>query len=412
MNMLQQQKATVINTVTGTLILLFPALLVLIPNGGGGTLLLLIIVSTIGLVLDRRKTTLHPRELHFLYAVGLFLLVYALNIWLTGSDISAFDNPSRFLMLLPVFFFLRKVQLNLNYLVFSLFFGTFSCVIFAAYQTYTLQLPRAFGITSVVPFGGISITLGLMSLAVGLLSSSKRLKYLMITSFFFGLSASILSGSRGAWLALPICLFTLLLLNPVNWNKRLRVLLGTIFLISISASYFLPSVQSRIDIAFNEFNDYFNKDVVNTSIGLRLETWRAAAITISKKPIFGVGEGKFHHTIQQLANQKRVSPAITTNIAHIHNEFISATFHRGIIGLFTLLLIFFLPLTYFIASLKEATGDKKILPLTSIMLITSSLTLSLSDVYFDRHNSTILYVTFIYFIYAQSYADNEERDSV
>ncbi len=409
MNIFQKKEHTFFNTITGLLILLFPALLVLIPNGGGGILLLLVIISTIGLILNKEKTTLHPSERHYMYAVGMFLLVYILNIWFIGSNISSFDNPSRFLILLPAFFFLRKVKLNLNYIVLSLFLGTFSCMTFAFYQTYILQFPRALGITSVVPFGGISITLGLMSFAIGLLSSTRWLKYLMITSFFFGLNASLLSGSRGAWLALPICLLIVLLINPVQWNKRLRMFLGIMSLVIISASYFLPTVQSRADLAINELNDYFNKDMVNTSLGLRLETWRAAAITIYENPVFGVGEGKFHHTIQQLADQGRVSPVITTNIAHIHNEFIAATFHRGIIGLITLLLIFFLPLTSFITSIKEASGDKKILLLTGIMLITSSLTLSLSDIYFYRHNTTILYAIYIYFIYAQVYTNKKER---
>lgn len=404
----QTRPKSIISTTAGLLILLFPALLVAAPNGGAGILVLLLLASIIGLIKNRAAIPLHPDERYFLYAVGLFLLVYAFNIWFFGSKISEFDNPSRFLLLLPVFFYFRKTRLKLNYLILSLFFGTLSCVVFAIYQNYFLSIGRAHGITSIVAFGGISITLALMSLSIALLVSSKLLKSLMLLSFFFGLSASILSGSRGAWLALPACLFVLLLINPLNWKKQSRLVLCTVLLCSICATYFIPIIQSRIDLAIAEFNNYFSNGDFGSSVGWRLELWRAAAIVIFENPVFGVGEGNFRQTMQQLADTGRAAPALATTMSHVHNEFISATLHRGIFGLFTLLLIFLLPLLSFIKSIKSATGDKKILMMTGIILITSCMTMSISDAFFGLHVLSIFYVTFIYFIYSQIRSHNSE----
>ncbi len=397
----QTKQNSITSTTAGLLFLLFPALLVAVPNGGAGILVLLLLVSIIGLIKNRVAIPLHPDERYFLYAVGLFLLVYAFNIWFFGLKISEFDNPSRFLLLLPVFFYLRKTRLKLNYLIFSLFFGTLSCVVFAIYQNYFLSIGRAHGITSIVAFGGISITLALMSLSIAVLVSSKLLKSLMLLSFFFGLTASIMSGTRGAWLALPACLFVLLLINPLNWKKQSLIVLGIILLSSICATYFIPVVQSRVDLAITEFNNYFSKGAFGSSVGWRLELWRAAAIVIFENPVFGVGEGNFRQTMQQLADTGRAAPALAISMSHVHNEFISATLHRGIFGLFTLLLIFLLPLISFIKSIKSATGDKKILMMTGIILITSCVTMSLSDAFFGLHVLSIFYVTFIYFIFTQ-----------
>lgn len=160
----QTRPSSIISTTAGLLILLFPALLVAVPNGGAGILVLLLLVSIFGLTKNRAVMPLHPDERYFLYAVGLFLLVYAFNAWYFEVKVSELDNPLRFLLLLPVFFYLRKIKLNINYLILSLFFGTLSCVVFSIYQLYFLSIGRAHGITSIVAFGGISITLALLSL--------------------------------------------------------------------------------------------------------------------------------------------------------------------------------------------------------------------------------------------------------
>jgi O-antigen ligase len=403
---------SVINTTAGILILLFPAFLVALPDGGAGILILLVLVSIVGLIKNRGVVPLHPDERYFLYAVGLFLLVYAFNIWFFGVKISAFDNPSRFLLLLPVFFYLRKIKLNLNYLIFSLFLGTLSCIVFAIYQKYFLDIPRAHGVSGVVTFALISVTLAMMSLSVAMLSSSKWLKSLMLLSFFFGVSASIMSGTRGAWLALPVGVFVLLLINPLNWKKQSRIILSLISICVLGAAYFLPFVQMRIDTAISGFMDYFsNDDFVPTSVGWRLELWRGAAIAIFENPVLGIGEGKenFRQTMQHLADAGSVTPTLATSMPHVHNEFISATLHRGILGLFTLLLIFFLPLVTFIKSIKTASGDKKILMLMGVMLTTSCATTALSDAFFHTHALSIFYVTFIYVIYTQIHSRNSQR---
>lgn len=396
----QNQQNRLIGSTAGLLIVLFPAALVAVPNGGAGILALLLIISIVGLIKNEVAISLRSDERYFLYAIGLFLLVYSLNIWAFDSKVSALDNPLRFLALLPIFFYLRKTKLKLNYLVFSLLFGTLSCVAFAIYQKYFLSIPRAHGVIGIVAFGGISITLALMSLAVASLSS-KGIKALMILSFFLGLSASIMSGTRGAWLALPVGLFVLLLINPLNWKIRLRLITGGGLLLALSASYFIPLVQSRIDLAISEFFYYFSKGEMGGSVGWRLELWRAAAIAIFENPVTGVGEGNFQHTLQQLAEAGRVAPSLATDMSHVHNEFISAMLHRGILGLFTVLLLFLLPLNRFIKTIKQATGDKKTFALTGIMLISSCLTIALSDTFFGQHVLSIFYVTFIYVIYAQ-----------
>ena len=97
-------------------------------------------------------------------------------------------------------------------------------------------------------------------------------------------------------------------------------------------------------------------------------------------------------------------------MAYAHNEYVAATFHRGIVGLLTLLLIFFLPLISFITTMKETSGNKKILALAGIILIISCMTMSLTMTFFESHNTTILYVMLIYFIYAQIYGNHTMAD--
>ena len=116
------------------LLLLFPAMLMIVPDGGSIAIALLIIVSSTGLLLNRNSIPLSKNEKHFLAVIAIYILIYIFNLWFFNSKISEFDNTSRFLLLLPIFFYLRKSKLNPKYIYYGILLGAIACFIIAAYQ--------------------------------------------------------------------------------------------------------------------------------------------------------------------------------------------------------------------------------------------------------------------------------------
>ncbi len=118
------------------------------------------------------------------------------------------------------------------------------------------------------------------------------LTFLTPLSCVFAMIPAVLSGSRGAFLALP----ALLILAPLaDERKRKPAIVATIILFLIMAmALFVPAVNERIILAYREFRQYFDEPVfTETSIGVRLELWRVAFGILFEHPLLGVGFTSF-----------------------------------------------------------------------------------------------------------------------
>ena len=390
-----------IENTASILIFLFPPLLMTTPDGGAIVLLLLLLTSSIGLLLNRTNLSLSFDENLLLAAIGFYLLIFGFNLWWFNTSISELDNVTRFLLLLPVFFYLRKSNLNLRLVFYGLAAGALACFIFAVYQRYYLNLLRVKGNMDWVHFGGISITIGLMCATVSLLTEDKRLKIIMQCGFVLGVWASLLSGTRGAWLSILTALALLIFINPKGWTVKARIVTCLSSLIVIIMFYAIPDVQGRVDLAISDVTAFFVDGNPATNIGIRLETWHASAIKISEYPFTGVGEGNFEKQMQLLIDQNRINPVVA-HISHVHNEFISAMFHRGILGLIAAVILFLIPFFTFLKNFNSTQSNQKVLLGSGLIMIGSIITMSMSDIIFGHHKTTLFYATYVFIIYGSA----------
>lgn len=376
-----------------------------VPDGGALSLLLLLLVSLVGLACDRNHLALSRQERWLFRVIGIYFFINLFNVWFFDARMSDLDNVNLFLLFLPVYFFIRKTNIPFRYVIFGIATGAVACFAIATYQVIYLGLSRAHGIQNPVPFGGLSITLGLMCLSMGIVMENQQEKIWMYFCFLLASTASILSGTRGAWLALPVGLIALLILNPYKWSAKIRVSSFLLVLSLIVLTYNIPLIQFRVDTTVSNLASYITEDNASTSVGLRLETWRAAIIGFMENPVLGIGEGNFHSSLRQLAETGDINPIITTNIAHVHNEFLSVLLHRGLPGLLSSLSLFLLPLLIFCIHFRRQQGERKVLLILGIMLIISSITTALSDVFFGHFKQTLFFVTYIYLVYGLACRD-------
>ena len=111
-----------INTTIGLLILMLPAALIAIPKGGY-IVIIMLTLSLIGLVFNRGKLALGKWEKYFVFSFVFYFIVIVINVWWFDGKLHDIDTPSRLLLVLPIYFFIRKTTLSINWLVWGIAIG-------------------------------------------------------------------------------------------------------------------------------------------------------------------------------------------------------------------------------------------------------------------------------------------------
>ena len=197
-----------------------------------------------------------------------------------------------------------------------------------------LGAPRAEGFTgNAIVFGNLALVLGAVAWWLG----PRRWA---VPAVAMALVASMLSGSRGGWLAVPV------LAGLALADHRRRggtVPLGRIATaaVGLTAAVVLMGggmPVERLQAALNDVTDYMGAEApepaTGTSIGARFEAWRAAGEVIRDHPLLGVGWGNLGEAFDaQVADGSR-HPRIAT-FTHAHHHLLGALASAGIVGLMT-----------------------------------------------------------------------------
>ena len=117
-----------INSLMGLLIFILPTALVAIPKGGS-VVALMLILSLVGLAISRDKLELSKWEKYFVFSFMFYFIVVAINLWWFDGDLRDLDVPSRLLLVLPIYFFIRKNDVSINWLIWGIVFGAIVSVL-------------------------------------------------------------------------------------------------------------------------------------------------------------------------------------------------------------------------------------------------------------------------------------------
>ena len=116
--------------------------------------------------------------------------------------------------------------------------------------------------------------------------------------------------------------------------------------------------------------------------------WRTALELSTEHVWFGLGSKGYMAAKQLLAKEGEMDKMIV-NHTNAHNDYLDVLVKRGLIGLLTLLLLFFLPLTLFAKALRRGNVAARPFALAGVVLCicypifgltTSSLTLNIGIV--------------------------------
>lgn len=263
------------------------------------------------------------------------------------------------------------------------------------YQILVLDLPRASGYTNAIQYGDIAVLLALQSgLWLVTLWQQLRCAYrvLLALAVVCGLFASLLSQSRGGWLALalliPLCTWLL-----VRATGQRRMYLGlAVLAIAAAALSQWPPIQQRIVLAEQEARTYLTGGDGESSVGHRLAHWRMAWDMGLERPLAGWGQAGY---LQEKARRVAAgqAPTVVLEFAHAHNEVLDLWAKHGLVGVGMLALFYGVPMWIFWPTPQRVRSDSGQLDPQALVLCLVGVTFPLSYIGFGltqvflAHNS-------------------------
>jgi len=394
----------------GLLIFILPSAVFTIPKYGFIAVCMLIL-SLVGLTLKRDGLELNKWEKYFVFSFVFYFAVIAINLWWFNGKLHDLDTPSRLLLVLPIFFFIRKSNISDNWFIWGIVFGSIvaGVIKFGIIDTYYLSK------IATVPTGIFSLfssIFGLSSLMFIRGENSRIKNTLLYASFALGMLASFLSGGRGVWIAAILSLTFILVINPVQWRLKSRLFAILSIIILFYSAYLVPEtgVKNRIDSAIKNTINWVQNGQANTSSGARLEMWKASFEVIKENPIIGVGEDNYAEYQEKLIDQGKIDKSVS-RFLHPHGEYITSTVEQGIIGLLSVIFVLLFPIMLFLNIIKYNLRNyqKRVLATSGILIVLHFGFYSFTATVFAHQSTALFFAVFLVIIAGLSSSKSREK---
>jgi len=356
-------------------VFLLPALALVAESGYSYGAVVLLIGAVSYRFAHRRTWPSTPALPGLVKVIVAVMVVYAL-VWmadaaLRGEGLREFDRPSRFLFAAFCLVVLARARIPATALWLGLAVGGIGAGAIAIWQKLIEGMGRATGFAQTIQFGNASMLFGLMC-GAGLIwavqphrPAGRRiaLVLVLVLGAMGGITASFLSGSRGAWLALGPAL---LIGGWAAWQLgRARLYLMTVpvaLAVLVAGVYLHPAtgVEHRVTSAVDQLERYFEDDQRASSVGYRLEMWRGTAQLFAERPLTGWGELGYIERLRALGEAGVIHPT-ASRYTHAHNEWMNTLAKKGLLGGVILLGLYLVPTVWFLRSgagaARQRSGD-------------------------------------------------------
>jgi O-antigen ligase len=367
------------NRIIMLILLCYPVLLLTVQGGMNALFFLLLILSVF--CLYRAPKSLHKDQWDaYTLAFALAMASPIFAVFLSQSyhgefTARSYDGPSRFLLAVPIYLTLRQIKIStLTMLQYGLPLGAISALlvvfIVADHQPF---FPRA-GNTFVNPihFGDLALIMGFLSLFSINWAGRDPLYIVILKSLglLAGLFVSVQSESRGGWIAIPVVLFTWLIIqNKERGLLRLLMTMVPPLLFGITSYFLINIIHQRVDEVYSDIVAAWHGNL-DTSIGIRLQLWETALYLFRENPIFGVGPNGYAPLMSTLTQSGLITEIAADNgRGEVHNFIFANMARLGIFGLLSALAIFFVPFVIFIKTTKSDLATQRKASMMGICLV-------------------------------------------
>jgi O-antigen ligase len=273
--------------------------------------------------------------------------------------------------------------------------GVLITVSIAHYEVHIMNLERAEGMSNnPIPFSELMVVSDLllwMFMIHAWNKGQKILSYFLLFASVVAFYGTLLSVTRGAWLAyiFMILIWLVYVVKNSFTDKKhllskpvlLRLLLAFIVFFTVSQTEQYETLKSRTQQTMDSLS---NGDYQAASSN-RTALFKGAINQIKKQP-FGIGTH----------NYKEINPNYNA-----HNQLLNVWVENGAQGVISLLLLIAYSFKFFWKNLNHTNEIVSIYASCGLMLIVSYIIFFQSQVVFDHHQTLIFFIFYLYFFFAQ-----------
>ncbi len=431
-------------------------------HGGEAAIILLLTMAYIFINNeDRSKNKLSGNEIIFISLVCLFWLLNLLNTVFqpeglefenTRIALSAMDNPMRWILMLPIYFLLRGIKLDWQLISIGLSIGVFISVGIASYEVYFLGNSRATGgLNQAITFGQLMVVTDMLLWVFMIFAwnaNKKLLATILLIASLVAFYGSLLSVTRGAWLAYIFMLLSLVIYTVKRsiFNKRylfskpvlLRIFLAFLVFYIVSQTNQYRTIEERTVNTIEYVKSKGQSDIWGSE-GLRIDIYRTA-LEIARNFPFGVGTDNFRNgakatiiidankntnievrdennkLLEELLlediNKYNILHSSTPNMGairftaqmdHAHNEWLNVLAENGIAGIILLTLLFVFPIKIFWQNLSQKNELIGMYCYCGILHTISFAIFGQTESIFSSHAVLLFYIFFLFLFIGQIY---------
>jgi len=353
-----------------SLVVLVPALALTSPVGGPAIAYLTGLIALTALAANAIKRY-EPMDFRALWPMALALLLPLLCMFITAavrgvwSD-SELEKLLRFALALPVLWLLlRAPQDWLKQIQWSILTGALagSAMLIVTMKLWGREaVVEIGGRYNAVSFANMTLLFGMMSLLSIRWGPSKPWPHfatgLKVLAFGLSVWATWVSQTRSSWMLLPI-LALVFLLGLRGWSRRHKAYCA----LAVSAALVVSAAGlwhfgSRMQAVKTDLQDFTTSADRDSSLGIRLQLWRASIEMFKKSPVVGVGPSNFRKELAELEKRGVVSREVVEGYGEPHNDLLAALSGYGLLGLLSILALYLVPAYIFLRRL--ASNDRVI----------------------------------------------------
>jgi O-antigen ligase len=401
--------------VTEAAVFLIPALSLCLPSGYSVGALLLVLAGA-AVLADRRQAILAAVPKHLrLYAVTLVIMgfVWASDmLWREPFTVRDMDRPIKYALVLLAMPAIVVGLRSANPLKWGVWFGAWGAAVTAAWQLYVWNWDRAWGYTNAIPFGQVSLLLGIWSWAWARQAHSAAHRLFGWSAALAGIYACLASASRGVWMVMPLLVFLVLWLQPNHqqpraerhdktaWHRTTWKIWAMSVVLSITLFTSLwPSMQTRLAEARSDWSTYQSGENEATSLGQRLAHWKLAWNMGWQKPWLGWGQKAYEVEKKQLVESGH-APKALLEYGHAHQEWLDIWAKKGLLGVCALALFFAVPLECYASAIRQSSqpstntrqADAHTMAVCGLVMVVGYLGFGMTQVVFAHNSSSMVYL--------------------
>ncbi len=333
---------------------MLPAMATTVPSGSSYAAVLLMLAGCVAFFKASPQDRSLPADARWLFLSFLPLaLCWLLDDLASGLSAGrSAEKPIRMLLTLPALWYLAYRPPAHIWLWLGACVGTMMACAEAAYQFFFLGMERAQGAMFSIHFGDLVLMLGLMGLCAWYVPVDRKrwvFRAWLLMGCMAGLLASILSGTRGAWLGLGVivAIYTAYLLFGRHFKLLGVLAAANAGLLAITLSMPSLNVQHRVQEAYSNIQAFSSSGVANTSVGARLQMWQHAWKLYQERPLLGWQRHGYLEQ-QRIGIARQELDPMLQQFDHPHNEWLNIAAKDGTVGLLALLVAYAVPFGIFL----------------------------------------------------------------